>query len=91
MSTVAAPAAIVAMSAPATPCYICGKKGVLHYYLIKGAYICEECGGNPLLSRLLSPTPELQKVADKANKCECGSDAVGSPRHSHWCKKYEKE
>ena len=24
-------------------------------------------------------------------KCECGSDAVGSPRHSEWCPKYRKE
>lgn len=22
-------------------------------------------------------------------KCECGSDAVGSPRHSSWCCKYD--
>lgn len=22
-------------------------------------------------------------------KCNCGSEAVGSPRHSHWCDKYE--
>lgn len=24
------------------------------------------------------------------NQCECGSDSVGSSRHSDWCPKYEK-
>jgi hypothetical protein len=27
------------------------------------------------------------KPIDK--KCVCGSEAVGSPKHSHWCEKYE--
>ncbi len=27
------------------------------------------------------------KPVDK--KCVCGSEAVGSPKHSHWCEKYE--
>jgi hypothetical protein len=25
----------------------------------------------------------------KTAKCECGSEAVGSPRHSSWCCKYD--
>jgi hypothetical protein len=24
-----------------------------------------------------------------SNVCECGSDAVGSPKHSNWCQKYK--
>lgn len=27
----------------------------------------------------------------KTPKCECGSDAVGSPRHSSWCQKYDSK
>ena len=30
-----------------------------------------------------NPIDGIKKV-----KCECGSDAVGSPRHSHYCPKY---
>lgn len=29
------------------------------------------------------------KVAHAIKKCECGSEHVGSPRHSSWCSKYD--
>lgn len=31
----------------------------------------------------------FQEGFSVALKCECGSDAVGSPRHSNWCRKYD--
>jgi hypothetical protein len=30
-------------------------------------------------------------IKDDEEKCECGAEAVGSPRHSSWCVKYKKE
>ena len=29
------------------------------------------------------------KITPKEIKCECGSDAVGSPKHSRYCPKYD--
>ena len=31
------------------------------------------------------------EVVDFGPRCECGSDKVGSPRHSTWCPKHEGE
>lgn len=33
---------------------------------------------------------ELLKIELEEDKCECGSEKVGSPGHSTWCKKWSR-
>lgn len=34
---------------------------------------------------------EFERMVKEGNKCECGSEAVGSNRHSSWCKKWSAD
>ena len=43
------------------------------------------------LLKALEPVPSEPFVIDIAEKCECGSEKVGSSKHSDWCQKYEKD
>lgn len=43
---------------------------------------CSEC---------LWDCDEYYEEKNKKKKCECGSDSVGSPRHSTWCVMYKED
>lgn len=33
---------------------------------------------------------EFERLIGEGHKCECGSDKVGSPKHSTWCPKHTR-
>lgn len=58
-----------------------------------GKSYCSECGDEkPLPTNIddMDWSDLFPQVSNKSNlKCECGSDALGSDKHSSWCQKYE--
>jgi hypothetical protein len=46
--------------------------------------------GKPLEASSLERMFDLKDRQNKFNKCECGSEKLGSDKHSSWCAKWSK-
>jgi hypothetical protein len=55
-------------------------------YVVEVGYTRLVLNGNCLSLLNTQCAPDVEHKS----KCECGSEAVGSPRHSDWCPKYKE-
>lgn len=52
-----------------------------------GLLECEMCGKRAKIGDIVGL---CKGESWRSAKCECGSQAVGSPTHSDWCPRYEE-
>lgn len=57
---------------------------------VSTVFYCSKCGIKMSTFESTKPCNFVPELPTK-QQCECGSESVGSPRHSDWCPKYKEE